>query len=740
MRNFRRPFCPQKGLPVLTLFYLLIMDREFIQEFITAALQSPPRYLFLLDSSGLIRDLSELNVADQIFKVVYFENDLQLRSELEWTKSDGFDLNFCIISTKNDAENRTIQDFISRATVLKITPQILLNFASNDHWSPAANWLTGSDFWRCLDSLKRVKQRSDLTLADPDEIYLASALLGVNLTRRFDPASGFIFFFGKMYSAVFQTFRANYPQLTRRVEEKLFAEVPELREFQDQPALISDLWAGNYASLPARLTDAAETEDLKYQMAIKAPILVQDQIEAYESGHLRDRTQIQTYFATRASDNWQGWVDYLHREKMLVAPVKLVLQKIIHYLFRTQSFDLEALQSAISSLEQHQALRRREQSAESPLAPYYGFVQDLLALWQRIQQLQANLVDNSVTVPEMIQSVYPQLLSPLWRNLDDLENRHLHLKFIEDAALKKLAEKISQLQAEYHAHFVQWIVTHWQHPPENLAARLGLAPYPFQIIKAHLAEKNPRPLVIMLFDGMHWDGWEWLKPHFTAIFPGTMTVAPLLTPLPGITRISRPYLLSGVPAGMDEWETLRRQFPGETIEIAFYEDKPDRLRECQLLAQSTAAIKVMLINLFDRRIHHSRLGPNLLSREIETEFRENLVPILAQLPKDAKIIITSDHGFLQVTGKWLPDLSAEIPAAEEAGHRRFALLPPHLANRQHFIFMENEKLGESADSSRGFAFLRDARILKTQPNESYPRYAHGGISLPEMIVPLVIYN
>jgi hypothetical protein len=720
------------------------MDIEFLTEFISAKIQTPTRYLFILDPSRLIRNLDEIVLSGQSYALVYFENDLQLRTELEWTKIDGFDLNFCIISDKNDAENRTILDFAQRATALKITPQMLLNFAGENYWSEAANWLQGEDFWRCFDSLKRAKQRANLALADPDETYLASALLGVNLTRRFDVATGFIFFFRKMNSDTFQTFRANYPQLTKFVTEKLFTEVPELRAFQDHPELLNDFWAGHYANLPARLRDSAETEDLKYQMAIKAPAFVQEQIQAFEAGYLQQTPQIQEYLNTnRVSDDWQGWLSYLNHEKILVAPIKLVLKKIVNYILRNHTTDLEALQRTIRGLEQHQALRTGDKPADPMhplLAGHYQFVMDLVDLFLKIRKLEAYLETGAESLPEIIQIIYPQLLAPLARNLDDLETRHQHLQFVEDVVLKKLGESVAALKSQFDARFVRWIAANWQHPPESVATRLGLAPFPFQILKTNFAEKDARPVIVLLFDGLRWDGWELLQPHFDSIFPGGMTVAPMITPLPGVTRICRPYLLGGVNSGMDEWETLRRQFPGETVEIYFYEDTPASLRESRLFLNSPASIKVLLINLFDRRIHHSRLGLTLLGREVETEFRENLIPILTQLPKKSKIIITSDHGFLQVTGKWLPSLPPELPASGESQHRRFVKLPLRLADRQHFVFLENERLGEPANSASGYAFLKESRILKIQPNESYTRYAHGGISLEEMIVPLVIYN
>lgn len=713
------------------------MEIEFLQEFISAQIPSPARYLFVRDPSSLLKDLQEILVQDRLYQVVYFENDLQLRSELEWTKTDGFDLNFCIISSKSDERTLAIQDFIHRATPLKITPQRLLNFIGESYWSEAANWLQGHDFWRCFDSLKRVKNRANLVPANADYTFLASALLGVNLSRRFDPVSGFIFYLKNMRSDTFQAFQQNYPQLAKFVNAKLFTEVPELKAFEENPALLDDFWGGHYESLPARLSNTGETEDLKYQMAIKAPGFVQEQIEAFETKYLQENEQIQEYLkSNRVTDSWDSWLEYLQHEKMLTAPVRLVLRKIVNYLLRNPgTVDFDALQSAMRILSQHQSLRRTGKSAsrQDSMTELYSFFSDLVEIFVQIKQLQQYL---EADLPEIIKTVYPEILARLTWQLNLLETAHQRAQFVEDVVIKKIAETITLLQLQFNSRFVRWIAENWQHPPLKLASQLELAPFPFQIIAANFREPDPKPVIVLLFDGMRWDGWELLSPHFAKLFPGQMSVKPMLTPLPGLTHVSRSYLLGGKFVEINEWQALKREFPDEKIEVYFYEDDLSNHRECLNLLLSAASIKFMIFNLFDRRIHHSRLSLTMLYREVETEFQEKILPILTQLPKNSKIIITSDHGFLQVTGKWFPQIEQKLALSPEY-HRRFVKLPSHLADRQQFVFLNNEKLGEPVDSTSGFAFLKKPFVLKRQPNESYARYAHGGISLEEMIVPLV---
>jgi hypothetical protein len=159
-------------------------------------------------------------------------------------------------------------------------------------------------------------------------------------------------------------------------------------------------------------------------------------------------------------------------------------------------------------------------------------------------------------------------------------------------------------------------------------------------------------------------------------------------------------------------------------------------------------LEYIVFNFTDENLHHNRQDLafiyNVTVREI---IRQDVRSVLRELPADALIFVTSDHGFTAV-----PDHPVTIPGDLVAD-----------SGDVKYLNARTQRLLEGADASRVVAFDADAlgipasslkqrgrparHVLFPRPGFSLrraegrfdpDRYSHGGISLAECLTPMVV--
>ncbi len=718
------------------------MKSQIIQNFLAQQISDPPNFIFLQDNSQILSGLCELLLHEILFHVIYFENDLQLRSELEFVKDDPATGNFCIISQKSENENRIILDYLYRSECIAVTPQAILNFSSSYHWSEAANEIKGDDFWRIIEALARIKGHPDLQLANPEEIYLAAALLELDVTRKFDMVSGTLFYFKTMMGNKYQNFKQNYPQLASSVEKKLFTDAPGLEPYQEQPDLIQQIWLKNIDS-SRKITPYHSVDDLKQQLAIKAPLFVQDQINDLEKNYFTSPEEIENYLQNHLkADNIEGWSEYLKNENYLTEPLKIVIKRTIEYLLRNPDhLDLNKYQQMLHNLNTHHLIHTYFKKSPETIHPFvqvFKFFQCTVELFCIRKKIDDFLAVQSPDIQLLLQGLYPDEISRIPLLLETLQTSGQRHPILTETNLKKLSRLIEQSYSKIHDYFVDWFASAYSfsndwfkqtHPGKTLS---------FQFIQEYLKENTTGALFVILFDGMRWDGWKFLQPGLERLFRNRQFhIQSMLLPIPSITDVGRPFVITGPIKSTAEWAAIQQAVPGAQIEAFtdYPSNSPDRMIE--IIKQSKARIKIININLFDQRIHHSTLNLQANYEEIQREFQEVYVPLLEQLPSDSPVIICSDHGFIQVSGKWYGPAAGIINQDQPAQHRRYLALPEIQADKKHFAYFSEERLGLAEAAANGLAFLKAPVVFKIQQTEKFVRYAHGGISLEELVVPFI---
>ena len=155
-------------------------------------------------------------------------------------------------------------------------------------------------------------------------------------------------------------------------------------------------------------------------------------------------------------------------------------------------------------------------------------------------------------------------------------------------------------------------------------------------------------------------------------------------------------------------------------------------------------IKPIVFSLIDIKLHSTMQNLVTLYEEVEINFNNTIQPYLEKIPSDSLIFILSDHGFMELSGKGI--LSPDRNLAES--HRRYIGIkssnnPDNISNSD-FAFFNAENIGMPSGSDiLKYGFAKPGKFVASAREQSAVRtvrYAHGGLSMQEMIVPCAVFT
>ncbi|MEZ4863526.1 MAG: hypothetical protein R3C14_19560 [Caldilineaceae bacterium] len=313
-------------------------------------------------------------------------------------------------------------------------------------------------------------------------------------------------------------------------------------------------------------------------------------------------------------------------------------------------------------------------------------------------------------------------------------------------------EKVQQLlnhrfQDLYQLHYATWI-------------QQADAPVIFthqvldRLLKAHWDPQSGQKAVILVFDGLRTDAWdEFLRPVFEERF-ALVESRPGSAILPTETHLSRKAIAAGcLPTGFIHRSELvllqswLKQHMGLSPSFATIKDD-DTTASGMTARFSSDLLDYIIFNFSDKNLHDNPQDLafiyNTTLREI---IRQDVRSVLRELPANALLIITSDHGFTPV-----PTAALQIPAkavisphdVKYRSARTVATLSD--ADAKQTVAFDAATLGIPTESE-GHAGKHFRQVLFPRPNVSFKRpqgrhapdpYNHGGLSLAECMVPMVV--
>lgn len=264
---------------------------------------------------------------------------------------------------------------------------------------------------------------------------------------------------------------------------------------------------------------------------------------------------------------------------------------------------------------------------------------------------------------------------------------------------------------------------------------------------------HPKPeacLWMVVFDGMRWDTWQRVvKPRLLELFEIKTSEKAYLSLLPSWTPIARTGLLAGRPP--TEWQgtdgrptrdqkLLAARFFGipageREAKLQFYSGMESDRTYRQLDRDHHYPWNVLIFNISDDGLHQERGDLVALNAKIKTQLDDVMQTLSGLVGDEDTMVVSSDHGFVElendsngITIQEDDRLARQVAGELDPVRYRYIIGTDHPAG----LAVEHQKLRDSPFTvAVGRRWFRRADSRNRAPD----RYAHGGLSLAEMVVP-----
>lgn len=240
-------------------------------------------------------------------------------------------------------------------------------------------------------------------------------------------------------------------------------------------------------------------------------------------------------------------------------------------------------------------------------------------------------------------------------------------------------------------------------------------------------------LWVLLFDGMRFDTWEEVVKPIIQTRYEILEEGSYLCALPSVTEIARTALFAG--ATPDRWNTNNQLMLVQRLFGLSPQEGKGRLNfvtrsesDTAQRAIETKDYNILIYNLSDVWIHNSKSDIADLNDEIKQKLENNILPDLNRIGEKDKVIIASDHGFIEL----LEGDAIKMPYISEGADQEV-----------RYRYLKNIELtGRERSAGLKIRYRQDEFYTVAKGRKWFDRaggksdrYSHGGISLAEMVVP-----
>jgi len=304
----------------------------------------------------------------------------------------------------------------------------------------------------------------------------------------------------------------------------------------------------------------------------------------------------------------------------------------------------------------------------------------------------------------------------------------------------------ARFQDLYHANYVKWI-------NQNDAPVIFTHQFVPRVLKTHWDAQSGQKAVILIFDGLRMDAWEELVRPVLEEKYDVIEELKGSSILPSETQLSRKAILAGcLPVGFTSTtenallESALKNHLGLTVK--FKVEKQDEAVECGISARYTSdLIDVVIFNFTDKNLHSNTADMAFIyDATVREILRQDVRSILRELPSNAAVFVTSDHGFTPVPERTFTVPHQVVTDSSDVKYRVARLKTPLEGNdaKNGVLFKVGDlgipdKTGKAGWSFNHVVFPRpDLTLKRHQGRHDRERYAHGGLSMGECLIPLVV--
>jgi hypothetical protein len=531
-----------------------------------------------------------------------------------------------------------------------------------------------------------------------------------------------------------------------------------------------------YKNIEAAVLDAAMVDQVKAD-----PDLILEDIQGVENFLLADPKRLTFLLCDQLHlDQPKAAVEVLKKERLSNLLRSLALATLL--------VDLILNPDWVKHTKVLKNLEKQEQDAEFPVmrrpTEQWGQLMSAyrraIALFELTEKLKKEYLDFKVTPTEELEferfdrlwnqekinrlDFYVSDLERMLRVSDMLPAAHNSLwpafeqqwkdareRFKEVAGLvTQVLDRINRLfQDMYQKNYTKWIL-------QNDAPAVFTHQFLGRMLKAHWDPKSGRKAVVLVFDGLRMDAWdELVRPVLEERFE-VIERRPGSALIPTETELSRKAIAAGeLPTRfpikskreLDLLSAWLKTHMGITPQFNVIRDD-DTIASGMTVRYNSKELEYIVFNFTDDNLHHNSQDLAFIYNTTVREFiRQDVRSVLRDLPGDALVFITSDHGFAVMPPKVI-DVGSDVVEddklvkyrATRAAHN-FA--PPTadqvVAFDIRLLNIPIPDVSRGADAVQKVLFPRPEYVFRRQSGKHTPdRYSHGGLSLAECMVPMVV--
>jgi hypothetical protein len=326
-----------------------------------------------------------------------------------------------------------------------------------------------------------------------------------------------------------------------------------------------------------------------------------------------------------------------------------------------------------------------------------------------------------------------------------------------EAAQQKLNESIkavdldldaanAKFQDLYYTNYVKWI-------KQADSPLIFTHQFVSRVLKTHWDSQSGQKAVILIFDGLRVDAWEELvRPVLEEKYDVLESLHGSAL-LPTETHLSRKAISAGcLPINFcstSENALLENALKTNLgLTVKFKVKSQDETVECGISAHYTSdPIDVVIFNFTDKNLHNNSADLSFIyDATVREILRQDVRSVLREMPNNAVVFVTSDHGFSPV-----PETTFTVPdeALTDSGDVKYRVgrlkRPLEGKDAKYGVLFKvgdlgiPDKTGKAKWSFNHVLFPRPGLTLKRPQGKHNPeRYTHGGLSLAECMIPLIV--
>ncbi|QQS46117.1 MAG: PglZ domain-containing protein [Acidobacteriota bacterium] len=274
-----------------------------------------------------------------------------------------------------------------------------------------------------------------------------------------------------------------------------------------------------------------------------------------------------------------------------------------------------------------------------------------------------------------------------------------------------------------------------------------------RVLKSHWDPKSGRKAVVLIFDGLRVDAWEELVRPVLEEKYDVIEQLPASSLLPSETHISRKAISAGC-LPVDFFSTTENKLMENAVkthlglDVKFKVEKQDETIESGIAARySSDLIDVVIFNFTDKNLHNNKQDLSFIyDATVREILRQDVRSVLRDLPGDATVFVTSDHGFTPV-----PEPTLDVPFdiltdSNDVKYRVGRLKSPLDGDPgKSGVLFKVEDMGIPDVTGKAnwqfnyVLFPRPGLTLRRPQGKHSPEpYTHGGLSLAECMIPMIV--